>query len=133
MKFLGVDFGLRKTGLAIADAEVRIAIPLKVIMQSEIKKTAQEIAEIMSKEGIETVIVGLPISRQGSDSQQTKEARNFIETLKHLVGPKITVVIEDERLSTKMSKKLLSEVKKGPDDAVAAAVLLQGFLDRTNQ
>lgn len=122
MKYLGIDYGLRKVGLALGDDETNIAAPLEVIENSD--DLLVRLATMIEQENIDSVIVGLPPQRQG---EVTKE---FVQELKKVV--KVPVHLEDESYSSAESRRIQQE--HGSDveeDALAAMLILQGYLDRS--
>lgn len=124
MKILGIDFGLTKIGLAIADDI--LAQPLKVIKNNQ--RTLTEIIRIVEEEKIEMIIVGVSQGKMG------KKARSYGRRLEKAVGLK--VAFQDETLTTKEAIVKMIEAGKGKkyrqekEDAFAAAIILQSFLDR---
>ena len=120
MKFLGLDFGDKHLGLAIADSETGIASPFKVIANN-----ISQLKKIIAEERIEKIIVGLPVG--GSQLIKTGE---FIELLKNNFD--LPVEVADERFSTKFAGNLMkgNKKKKERDDAVTAMIILQSYLDK---
>ena len=140
LAILGIDYGAKKIGLAISDEQNKMALPLKVLFgqtKEEIKKQLQEIGQTHQ---VEKIVVGVPVSFQNGKANtfwrqkvlqnaQMKEVLEFIQWLKDNFD--LPIEIEDERLSTKLANGLRQDlVKKGPDDAVAAMLILQVYLDR---
>lgn len=132
MRFLGVDLGDKRIGLAISDAEEQLAGPLKVIFRTA--GVIEEILKIIISEGVEMVVIGLPLNMDGSTGEEGKKAQRFAQELKERAG--ISVELWDERLSTFEAERILREAgKKGAKlkealDKTAAAVILQDFLDQ---
>lgn len=129
-RVLGIDYGAKKIGLAIADEEVRIASPLNVIVEENFDNQIARVKKIIEEEEIEKAVIGLPFSKSGEPSVQTKKVQKFVQALKQALGQAVNIFLEDERLTSRMGKKLIEEIGRGPEDAVAAAIILQGFLDR---
>lgn len=131
MRFLGIDLGERRIGLALSDTEGQLAGPMKVISRSG--EEMDEILKIIVSEGAEIVVVGLPLNMDGSLGEQGSKAERFAQELKERAG--IPVELWDERLSTFEAERRLREAgKKGAKlkealDKSAAAVILQDFLD----
>ena len=119
LKILGLDYGRSKIGVAIADTETKTAIPFGVVKLEDLRP---KIEDLIKTEGIEKIVVGLPLGMDGKETAQTREVRSFIEVLKSKID--IEVATEDERLTTAQAKK------QGKDDAVAAMYILQSYLDR---
>ena len=125
-RLLGIDYGDKKIGLAIADLETKIASPFKILNND--KDTLTKIAEICQKENIEKIVVGLPLTLKSSTSSQTQAVLNFIGKLKGTTY--LPIIEQDERLSSSYAKNLLKEMKvKHMDDDVAAMIILQSYID----
>ncbi len=135
MKYLAIDYGNKRTGLALCDKNETIASPLTILTTG--KDLLQKIADIIRDESIDAIIVGLPINMDGSEGFQAKRVRQFAEQLEKQLN--ITIHFQDERLSTfgaqeKLEQTDLSKKKKGHRlDAVAAAQILQDFLETKNK
>ena len=132
MRYLAIDYGTKRTGLAICDAAETIASPLAVLHGQ--KELLGNIAEIVETENVEAIVLGLPLNMSGTESSQTKLTRKFAEQLKiHLSIP---VYLQDERLSSFGAEEKLApaELTKGKRkkriDAVAAAEILEAFLEQ---
>lgn len=134
VRALGVDLGTRRVGLALSDSEGRIATPLEVLERtgSEAQDHAA-IAEVVAERNVAVVVVGLPISLDGSMGPAARAARAEIARLAPAVG--VPVETCDERFSTAAAEQHLDmgEVRGSKRrqvvDMVAAAVLLQSWLD----
>jgi len=134
MRYLAIDYGTKRTGLAICDSDETIASPLAVIEGQ--KELLKKIADIAEAENVEAVILGLPLNMDGSQGFQAKLVFQFAERLKsHL---QIPIHFQDERLSSFGAEEKLAPAeftrkkKKKRLDAVAAAEILQTFLDNKN-
>ena len=132
MRYLAIDHGTKRTGLAICDSGETIASPLTVIQGK--KELLRKIAEVVETENVEAVVLGLPLNMDGSESSQTKLVLKFAEQLKeHLHVP---VHLQDERLSSFSAEQKLASANFTKDkmrkrlDAVAAAEILEAFLEQ---
>lgn len=127
-KILGIDYGSSKIGLAMADTETKMAIPLLVVEEKNFKEVLKD---LIKSEAIGKIVVGLPVNLNSQETAQTREVRQFIEQLKSLTN--LEIVTEDERFSTAQAKRGESPTKlqRSRDDAVAAMYILQSHLDRT--
>ncbi|MFA5029650.1 MAG: Holliday junction resolvase RuvX [Patescibacteria group bacterium] len=124
MKLLGIDYGEVKIGLAIADTESGLALPYGILKNSGFNGLALEVREIINKEKIQLVVVGLPLNKKSQKSPQTFKTKDFGERLAQEL--KIKLVFYDERFTSKEAQRL----KPGRhDDDVAAMLTLQGYLD----
>jgi putative Holliday junction resolvase len=132
MRYLAIDYGTKRTGVAICDAEERVASPLCVLHGQ--RDLAMQIAQIVKAEGVGAIVVGLPINMDGSEGSQARVVRAFVEQLVNQVD--IPVHVQDERLSSfgaeeKLKASGLSRGKKRDLlDAIAAAEILRAFLER---
>lgn len=137
MSILGIDYGDKKVGLAISNDKERLALPLSIIQNQGNSNLVQEIKKVCADHNISKIVIGLPLTLASKEkdfqNKQTKKVLKFIGLLKRSVR-KIEVVTEDERLSTKMANGLYQgKIKvKGQDDAVAAMLILQSYLDKQN-
>ena len=132
MRYLAIDYGTKRTGLAICDPAETIASPLAVIQGQ--KGLRKKIAEVVKAEDVEAVVLGLPLNMNGSEGFQTKLVRRFAEQLKeHLNVP---IHFQDERLSSFSAEEKLAsaEFTRGKRrkrlDAIAAAEILEAFLEQ---
>jgi putative Holliday junction resolvase len=135
IKYLGVDWGEKRIGLALGDNETGIVTPLKVV------SGINEIVKIINDEGVDVLVIGKPISMnyelpaspklQRGERIMNKEFNNFVDKLNKRVS--IPIEFVDERLSSKAADALAGDKKvKAPRDAVAAMIILQGYLDSIN-
>jgi len=126
-KYLGIDWGEKRIGLALADSENKIAVPYKVVAGlDEIKKVIQE-------EEIDILVVGEPVSLAGRKDfvRSAPEFLNFLELLKRETSRPVKTI--DERLSSRGADAMSGGKKdKAARDALAAMLILQNFLDRMN-
>lgn len=123
MKYLGIDFGLRRIGVAISDGE--IASPFKILEVRNLKDGVRKILELVKSEGFDKVVVGLPEGKTG------RMVNGFINQLKK---NGLNVIETDETLSTKqaLENQILTGVsrkKRTINDDIAAAIILQNYLD----
>jgi len=115
--YLGIDYGLRHVGLAIGEPG-STAVPSETLEGLSHQTLLDRLQTIVHEKGIERVIVGLPLSMDGGESDQTTATRKFIESLKSSISVPVETV--DERLTSKAAG----------DHAGAAALILQTALDR---
>ncbi len=132
MRYLAIDYGTKRTGLAICDPGETIVSPLTVIEGQ--KGLLKKIAEVVETERVEAVVLGLPLNMTGSESAQTKLVFKFAEQLKDYLH--IPIHFQDERLSSFGAEEKLASAKftRGKKrkrlDAVAAAEILEAFLEQ---
>jgi putative Holliday junction resolvase len=134
MRYLAIDYGTKRTGLAICDPAETIASPLGVIEGQ--KDLINKIADVVEKENVEAIVLGLPLNMDDSTGPQAKLIFQFGEQLEKLLV--IPVHFQDERLSSFGAEEKLASAeftrkkKKKHLDAVAAAEILQAFLEQKN-
>ncbi len=132
MRFLAIDYGDKRTGLAICDADETIATPLSVIKGQV--RLIDKIVGIIDSEEIDAVVLGLPLNADGSEGPQARHVRHFGARLAKQID--IPVYFQDEWLSSfaaerKLADARLTRKKKAQRlDAVAAAEILQTFLEQ---
>jgi putative Holliday junction resolvase len=131
MKLLGIDFGEKRIGLSIADDKTKIAFPFKTIYHKNNKQTLEEIKLILDNEGITDIVIGIPLSFSFQETQESKKIQEFISKLKEKFQNR-NIHEENELLTSKEAENLLGikKNKQGLIDAVAAALILQTFLDK---
>lgn len=128
-KILGIDYGSKRIGLALADEEVKIAVPYITLENKGWRENFKELQKIIGEEDIHAVVMGLPLGLSGKETEQTKETRKFFQFLEGVLP--IPVILEDERLSSKQVDALAKKIKKRLDrDSVAAMLILQTYLDK---
>lgn len=141
MRYVGVDFGLRRIGLAVSDASGTLARPWKTVtagssLELSAANVAAQVADAAGAEGItdvDGIVVGLPRRLGGEDSDLTTAARDFAARLGVLTS--LRIYLQDERLTSHAADERLAERerdwrrRKQKLDAAAAAVMLQDFLD----
>jgi putative Holliday junction resolvase len=128
VKVLALDYGSARTGVAVSDPTGTLARPLGVVQKVGTPKGLADLSAIIEREAPELVIVGLPLTLRGEHGPQAAETEAFVERLRKRCSTPIQT--EDERFTTKLARRTGSTSPSRPDDPAAAAVLLQGFLDR---
>ena len=133
MRYLGLDIGDRRIGVAMSDPSGILASPLTIIERNDDREAIEAIIRIAKESEVGGVIIGLPRSLNGSLGTQAQKVTGFTDKLRAALS--IPVDFRDERLSTvsarrgmkeTMSKKTRRETK---DDAIAAAIILQNYLE----
>lgn len=129
-RLLALDYGQKRTGVAISDELGMLAHPrpaLKGLGQQELLRA---IARLVEEESITEVVVGLPATLSGGQSEQTRAVRSFIASLRQSLT--VPVVESDERLSSVQASSSLGirdRSRSGTLDSAAAAIVLQSVLD----
>lgn len=132
-RVLGLDFGEKRIGVAVSDALGITAQVVTVIERMSLAEDVARIGEIAKRRSAETIVLGLPLNMDGSIGQQGRRVRRFANRLRRELG--LGVELWDERLSTMEAERVLIEAdesraaRRGVRDGVAAAVILQGYMD----
>lgn len=132
MKYLAIDHGSKRIGLAVCDPSETIVSPYAVVQSG--KQLLKKIADTVDGENIEAVVIGLPLNMDGSQGRQAELVRKFAEQLEKFI--EVPIHLHDERLSTFGAEQKLIDTdftakkKKKRLDAIAAAEILQSFLDQ---
>lgn len=127
MRFLGVDYGLKKIGLAVGDDDSGLAFPYGVIAAGE--DAPERIVVIGAKEGVEAFVVGIPIPNEMFHSDvQLNLTMAFVKALQEKTDLPVSVV--DEQFSSAEARRMQKEYGvKAEEDAIAAQIVLQAHLD----
>jgi putative Holliday junction resolvase len=142
MRVLGIDVGARRVGLAISDRSRTLARPLETIAVGTDAEAVDRVEERMARlaaedDGLAAIVVGLPRSLDGSATDETSRVTAFVEALRHRTT--LPIATEDERLTSREAESRLAirerdwKKRKEKLDAVAAAIILQDYLDRCGQ
>ena len=132
MRCLGIDYGRRRIGLALSDPTLLIASPLVIIENRGIKKTVLQILDIMQKNDVGQVVVGLPLHVNGEESEMSREARHFGGVFTALGYP---VEFIDERYTSFEAESIIGDNPQSKKliDKVAASIILQVYLDKRRE
>jgi putative holliday junction resolvase len=131
-RLLGLDHGKRRIGVAIADSETGMAFARTAIQRRNLDHDLALVRELCTTEGVERVVIGLPLNMDGTEGHQAAEARAFGERLAALG---LDVEFEDERLSSWEAAQRLADAGRraarasGELDSAAARLILQQWLD----
>lgn len=138
MRVLGIDLGTKRIGIAVSDSGGSLAMPYEVVQRGRDRRADhRRIAELARETEAEAVVVGLPLSLDGTDGPAAKRARREAQEIGLAVG--LPVELWDERLTTVTAERDLmaldmrGEARRRVVDKVAAAVLLQAWLDHRRQ
>ncbi|MCK9485250.1 MAG: Holliday junction resolvase RuvX [Dehalococcoidia bacterium] len=123
MRFLGVDAGEARVGLAVSDPEGRYAIPLEVLPASA---AFPAIRAVVAREGIAVIVVGLARLPSGDEGDAARMARRLGERLRRTLD--VPVEYEDETLTSQAAEQAVGRGRASDD--VAASIILQQYLDR---
>lgn len=124
MKVLALDYGSARTGVAVSDATGTLARPLGVVERASTPQGLDRVVALIEDEGVERVVVGLPLTLRGEHGKQARETELFVNALRARVG--IPIESFDERFTTAIAAQTPSS---SPEDARAAAHLLASYLE----
>ena len=133
-RILGIDFGTTRIGLSLSDPLLILAQPYDTLMNDG--GIFARLAEIVEREQVKQIVVGMPLNLKGEKGKKALEVEQFVAELKQRIRSE--VILWDERFTTAMAhqtlhrmgtKKRDREANKGRIDAMAAALLLQNYLD----
>jgi putative holliday junction resolvase len=148
---LAVDYGRARIGLALADAETRMAQPLRTMERINRNEDMRRLRELVREHGVKQIVLGLPLRLDGTRGEMCEEVERFAQRVRKQIGLPVEMV--DERLTSWEAERLMEEIqgrfirdekltggKKAKNvqakmtvDAVAAAVILKEYLDRQAQ
>ena len=133
-RFIGIDYGRKRTGLAISDPLGIFASPLDTIHPAKLIEYLKKLAE---KETIKCFVVGMPYNLDGAESEAMKDIRSFLPLLKKSF-PGVPVEMEDERFTSVLAHRAMIDGgmkysdrrDKAQVDRISAAIILQSWMDR---
>lgn len=125
MRVLALDYGAARTGVAVSDATGTLARPVGVVERAASKPGLERVAALVAEHEAELVVVGLPLTLRGEHGAQARETQTFVDALRARLA--VPVETEDERFTTSLAQQYGG---RAPEDALAAAHLLQGWLER---
>lgn len=127
MRVLALDYGSARCGCALSDPTATIVTPIAAVPNPGSRRGLRTLTELVRDREVERVVVGLPLSLRGADTDQTRESRNFARRLSLHLGEGIPIEMYDERFTTRIAQGM-----KGPftesEDSRAAALLLESWL-----
>lgn len=125
-RVLALDYGSARCGCAVSDPTGTIVTPLQSVERPSTRRGMDAIVALVHDREVEQVVVGLPVSLRGEDTEQTQEAREFAAALALKLGSEMPVDLYDERYTTRIASRMRDTSTS--EDSRAAAVLLEGWL-----
>jgi putative Holliday junction resolvase len=133
IRFLAIDYGLKRIGLALCDPLFTFAYPFKTILNGQ--NLWKELKEVISEQAVAKIILGIPTKENGSDSSISADVLKFKNQLENKF--KIEVILRDERYTSSLAQDIIlksvtkksKRQDKGRIDRSAAAIILQDYLD----
>jgi len=132
MRILAVDYGERRTGLAVSDALGITAQGLETVVVEDEEKLPECVARTVVETGAERIVVGLPLNMDGSESEKSRKVRAFADRLAGLTG--LPMIMWDERMTSLQARRVMNEMNrktrnnKGMIDRISATLILQEYL-----
>jgi putative Holliday junction resolvase len=135
-RYIGLDPGGRRIGVAISDPGGIIAQPMETLIVEGVEDALDQVSQIIADRQVVGVVLGLPLNLSGDESTLSKVVKSFAEQLTGIC--EIPIYYEDERLSSRQAEHILHSHgkkirgNKEKIDRISAAIILQSFLDRLN-
>jgi putative Holliday junction resolvase len=132
MRYIAVDLGDKRTGIAVGDDELRMAQPVCVLDVPIGEQLVDAIVKTIDQQGVDAIVIGLPLNMDGSPGQRVTITKRFADLLQTATG--MPIHFQDERLTSSAAEEKLSQSgkthkqKKKVRDAIAAAEILSDFL-----
>ena len=133
LRLLGLDLGQHRIGLAVSDAEGKLAVPAGHVNRTKLKEDLLKVLEAGQSRGVQGFVVGVPYNSDGTAGQQAKRAFGFVKALKRQTS--LPVYTVDESFTSVEAEGLMREAGRRPSmeraavDEAAAALILRRFLD----
>jgi putative Holliday junction resolvase len=127
MRVLALDYGSARCGCALSDPSGTIVTPIAEVLRPASRRGLAALRELVREREVERVVVGLPLSLDGADTEQTRETREFARRLASSLGEEIPVEMHDERFTTRMAQRMEAPLSAS-EDSRAAAHLLESWL-----
>lgn len=131
LKLMALDVGTKRVGVALADSAIRIAIPFVTVdVNDDVDFAVKQIIEMISKEEIDILVVGLPRNQSGEETAQTAYTKEFVKNFEFSVD---RIEFQDESLTSIQAENRLKSYgkpySKGDIDMNAASIILQDYLE----
>jgi putative Holliday junction resolvase len=131
MRVLALDYGSARCGCAVSDPSGTIVTPIETVPRPDTRRGMAKIEQLVREREVERVVVGLPLSLRGGDSEQTRETRAFAQRLSQRLGEAVPVEMHDERFTTRMAQResfAHPSASTTAEDSRAAAHMLESWL-----
>jgi putative Holliday junction resolvase len=126
MRVLALDYGSARCGAAVCDPTQTVVTPIEPVVRAGTRAGIGAIAALVAERQIASVVVGLPLALSGAETSQTAETRAFAQRLQRRLGEGVAVALHDERLTTRLAQRDISQ--NASEDSRAAAHLLEDWL-----
>jgi putative holliday junction resolvase len=132
MRVLALDYGSARCGCALSDPTGTIVTPIAAVLNAGSRRGLRTLAELVRDREVERVVIGLPLSLRGGDTDQTRETRAFARRLALRLDQEVPVEMHDERFTTRMAQGMEGPFTES-EDSRAAALLLESWLTRRSR
>ena len=128
MRVLALDYGSARCGCAVSDPTGTIVTPIETVLSPASKRGLAAIVQLCREREVQQVVVGLPLSLRGTDTEQTRQTRAFASQLSERL--ELPVELHDERFTTRMAQResLAGTSSTASEDSRAAAHMLESWL-----
>lgn len=126
MRYLGIDYGEKNVGIAVSDTSSKVAFPREVLLND--KDLVRTVKDIVENEAVGSVVVGDTRALSGGENKITPELERFARKLEEALD--VDIIMEPEYYTSTQARRFTGETEK--EDAQAAALILQSFLDGLN-
>ncbi len=127
MRVLALDYGSARCGCALSDPTGTIVTPIDPVQRPDSRRGMSALRELVREREVERVVVGLPLSLRGTDTDQTRQTRDFARRLARRLGEGVPVEMHDERFTTRMAQRMDAPLTAS-EDSRAAAHMLESWL-----
>jgi putative Holliday junction resolvase len=127
MRVLALDYGSARCGCAVSDPTGTIVTPIAEVERPASRRGMLALTQLVQEREVERVVVGLPLSLRGEDTEQTRETREFAERLARRLGDGVPVELHDERFTTRMAQRM-EGAPSTSEDSRAAAFMLESWM-----
>lgn len=131
MRVLALDYGSARCGCAVSDPSGTIVTPIETVPRPDTRRGLAKIEELVREREVERVVIGLPLSLRGGDSEQTRQTREFARRLTRRLGERVPVELHDERFTTRIAQRESLDhptASTTAEDSRAAAHMLESWL-----
>ena len=134
MKILGIDYGDKRTGVAVSDDLLLTAQGLPTIFETGMKKTAEKIAAVAKETNSSSIVIGFPKNMDGTIGERGKKTEKLVRLLGE-ISEGIPIILWDERLTTVYAQTIMNQTnvrgkkRKNEVDRLSATIILQEYLD----
>ena len=132
---IGLDYGLRRIGIAVSDQGGALAFAVGVHVEGRDGSVLARLRNLVAERGAQTIVLGLPLTADGRETEMAARVRRFAARLGEELG--LAVILVDERYSSQEAKRTIGlrgrPARRGEVDAVAAQIILQSYLDRPRE